>query len=119
MTLKLTVTNHKNLIYSTKLDFESNAEGIIDLSKDVPIYKTYISPDLMAIFWLLKPEENSDTRFWPTNLHKPLECTYEIFDRDRGKVAEDRSALFASRGFASLALSFFGTSPGLPKRYSE
>ena len=37
----------------------------------------------------------------------------------KGKVAEDRSALFASRGFASLALSFFGTDPGLPKRYSE
>ena len=80
MTLKLTVTNHENLIYSTKLDFESNSIGVIDLSKDVPICKTYTSPDLMAIFWLLKPEDNSDTRFWPTNLHKPLECTYKIFD---------------------------------------
>ena len=37
----------------------------------------------------------------------------------KGQVPEDRSALFASRGIASLALSFFGTSPGLPKRYSE
>ena len=86
MTLKLTVTNHENLIYSTKLDFESNANGIIDLSNDIPICKTYTSPDLMAIFWLLKPEKTSDTRFWPTNLHKPLECTYEIFDKDGENV---------------------------------
>ena len=86
MTLKLTVTNHENLIHSTKLDFESNSIGVIDLSKDVPICKTYTSPDLMTLFWLLKPKENSDTRFWPTNLHKPLECTYEIFDTDEENV---------------------------------
>ena len=36
----------------------------------------------------------------------------------RGKVVEDRSAMLASRGIASLALAYFGV-PGLPKSYIE
>ncbi len=35
----------------------------------------------------------------------------------KGNVIEDKSAVFASRGFASLALAFFGV-PGLPKSYA-
>ena len=36
----------------------------------------------------------------------------------KGQVIEDKSAMLASRGIASLALAFFGV-PGLPKTYVE
>jgi hypothetical protein len=36
----------------------------------------------------------------------------------KGQVVEERSALLASRGFASLALAFFGTKD-LPKNYLD
>ena len=36
----------------------------------------------------------------------------------KGKVVEERSALLASRGFASLALAYFGLE-GLPKNYFD
>ena len=80
VSLKLKVTNHANLKYSTKFQFQANSNGIIDLSKDIPICKSYHKPDLMALFWLLKPEGDSDTRFWPIKLHQLLECTYEVMD---------------------------------------
>ena len=80
VSLKLKVTNHANLKYSTNLQFQANSNGIIDLSKDIPICKSYHKPDLMALFWLLKPEGDSDTRFWPIKLHQLLECTYEVMD---------------------------------------
>jgi dienelactone hydrolase len=35
----------------------------------------------------------------------------------KGNVIEDKSAMFASRGIASLSLAFFGV-PGLPKTYA-
>ena len=84
--MKLKVTNHANLKYSTKLQFQANSNGIIDLSKDIPICKSYRNPDLMALFWLLKPEEDSDTRFWPIKLHQPLECTYQVMDIESESV---------------------------------
>ena len=40
----------------------------------------------MALFWLLKPEEDSDTRFWPIKLHQPLEYTYEVMDIESKNV---------------------------------
>ena len=36
----------------------------------------------------------------------------------KGQVVEERSALLASRGFASLALAFFGAKD-LPKNYLD
>jgi hypothetical protein len=36
----------------------------------------------------------------------------------QGQVVEERSALLASRGFASLALAYFGLE-GLPKNYMD
>ena len=36
----------------------------------------------------------------------------------QGQVVEERSALLASRGFASLALAYFGLE-GLPKNYLD
>ena len=86
VSLKLKVTNHANLKYSTKLQFQANSKGIIDLSKDIPICESYHKPDLMALFWLLKPDEDSDTRFWPIKLHQPLECTYEVMDIESKNV---------------------------------
>ena len=86
VSLKLKVTNHANLKYSTKLQFQANSNGIIDLSQDIPICKSHRNPDLMALFWLLMPEEDSDTRFWPIKLHQPLECTYEVMDIESKSV---------------------------------
>ena len=37
---------------------------------------------------------------------------------NKGQVVEERSALLASRGFASLALAFFGAKD-LPKNYFD
>ena len=36
----------------------------------------------------------------------------------RGNVIEDKAAMLASRGFASLSLGFFGID-GLPKSYTK
>ena len=36
----------------------------------------------------------------------------------KGKIIEDKSAVFASRGIASLALAFFGVD-GLPTNYDK
>lgn len=167
--LKLSVTNNANLNFSTKTQFRADNEGIIDLSKITPSCKSYSDPDIMSIYWLLKPQEDSDTRFWPLQIQNGLECKYEVFQNENlvaetliykdymgpgvqrieikeGKirgtlflpqgegpfpavinlyggihkrnVIEDKSAMFASRGIASLSLAFFGVE-GLPRSYAE
>ena len=57
------------------------------------------------------------TLFLPeTGLANP--CVVSLYGGiNKGRVIEERSALFASRGFASLALAFFGPFEGLPKDY--
>ena len=168
--LKLSVTNKVNLNYASAFDFQADKQGVIDLSKTVPKCQTYNEPDPMSIYWLMKPQEGSDKRFWPLKINNGLECKYEVFSQNneslacdtiykdymgegvqrieiregnivgtlflppghgpfpcviklyggihKGNVIEDKSAMFASRGIASLALAFFGV-PGLPKTYAE
>ena len=49
----------------------------------------------------------------------PHPCVIKLYGGiHKGNVIEDKSAMFASRGIASLALAFFGV-PGLPKTYAE
>ena len=168
--LKLSVTNNVNLKYASSFQFQADDDGVIDLSKVVPMCQSYHDPDPMAIYWLMKPQKGSDKRFWPLKVNNGLECKYEVISetddviaketifkdymgegvqrievRDgnivgtlflppgpgphpcviklyggihKGNVIEDKSAMFASRGIASLALAFFGV-PGLPKTYAE
>ena len=47
--LKLNLTNHPNLKYTTQILLQANSKGSIDLSKDVPKCKSYQDPDPMVI----------------------------------------------------------------------
>ena len=47
--LKLNLTNHPNLKYTTQILLQANSNGYIDLSKDVPKCKSYQDPDPMVI----------------------------------------------------------------------
>ncbi len=170
VTLKLAVSNHVNLKYESTTQFQANSHGIVDLSKDVPTCGSYQDPDVMSVFWTMKPQEESDKRFWPLKVQNGLECNYEVSSNGtnlasktinrnfmgsgvqrievktgrvrgtlflpdsanepypaviniyggihKGNVIEDKSAMFASRGIASLALAFFGV-PDLPKSYAR
>ena len=80
--MKLAVSNNGNLNYASKTEFKSDKNGIVDLSKSVPQCKSYKKPDLMSIFWTMKPQKGSDTRFWPLNVNNNLQCKYQIFDKE-------------------------------------
>ena len=82
VTLKLSVTNNGNLNFASKTEFISNTDGVVDLSKSIPACGSYENPDLMSVFWTMKPEKNSDTRFWPLNVRNRLECTYQVCEKD-------------------------------------
>ena len=82
VTLKLAVSNNGNLNYASKTEFKSDKNGTIDLSKSVPECGSYQNPDLMSIFWTMKPQENSDARFWPLKIDDSLECKYQVYDQE-------------------------------------
>ena len=76
------MSNNGNLNYASKTEFKSDKNGTIDLSKSVPECGSYQNPDLMSIFWTMKPQENSDARFWPLKIDDSLECKYQIYDQE-------------------------------------
>ena len=82
VTLKLSVTNNGNLNYASKTEFISNTDGVVDLSKSIPTCGSYENPDLMSIFWTMKPQKDSDARFWPLHINNGLECTYQVYEKD-------------------------------------
>ena len=56
---------------------------------------------------------------WNSSGSGPFPAVINIYGGlNRGKVIEDKSAVFASRGIASLALAFFGVD-GLPTNYDK
>ena len=170
VTLKLSVTNNVNLNYASKTEFKADSNGVVDLLNSVPTCGAYEDPDLMSIYWTMKYQTDSDTRFWPLKINNGLQCTYQVYEKEneliaeetvyrdymgdgvqrieiktgkirgtlflpsgpgpfpavitlyggihKGNVVEEKSAMFASRGIASLALAYFGV-PDLPKRYVE
>lgn len=73
--------------------FFANNEGIVDLSRDLPTCGSYKDPDLMAVYWTMKPLPDSDARFWPLQVQKDLECSYEVFkghlDLKSGAMTEE------------------------------
>ena len=59
------------------------------------------------------------TLFLPEGRTGPFPAVINLYGGvHKRKIIEDKSALLASRGFASLALAFFGVE-GLPRRYDE
>ena len=106
VTLKLQVTNKVNLKYSAQLHFQANSNGIVDLSKQIPEDNIYENPDLMSIFWLLKPENDSVPRFWPSNVENGLECSYQIFDMKSYKLLAEEKIYrnFMSEGVQRIEL---------------
>merc|ERR1711971_1275 len=172
VTLKILVSNHENLHFSSKVRLKADSSGLVDLTKSLPRCGAYQVPDLMALYWKMDYQKGSDKRFWPLNVDKSLECTYQVYQNEnetellaeekffrdfvksgvqrisiktgkirgtlflptgngpypaviniygglnKGKIIEDKSAVFASRGIASLALAFFGVD-GLPTNYDN
>ena len=91
VTLKLSVTNNGNLNFASKTEFISNTDGVVDLSKSIPICGSYENPDLMSVFWTMKPQKDSNTRFWPLNVKDRLECTYQVCEKgnENAVIAEE------------------------------
>ena len=76
------MTNNGNLNYASKTEFISNTDGVVDLSKSIPTCGSYDDPDLMSVFWTMKPQEGSDKRFWPLDVTSSLECKYQVYEKD-------------------------------------
>ena len=89
VSLRLNVSNQVNLNYSTQVYFQANSDGRINLATDSPKCESYDKPDLMAIHWLMKPQEKSDSRFWPSKVENGLRCLYQVFDKENNKLAEE------------------------------
>ena len=83
------MSNQVNLNYSTQVYFQANSDGQINLATDSPKCESYDKPDLMAIHWLMKPQEKSDYRFWPSKVENGLRCLYQVFDKENKKLAEE------------------------------
>ena len=91
VTIKLNVTNKKNLDFESITHFKAFENGSIDLDKSVPIgHKYYNSPDPMGIFWTmyhLDPSDNvappmtkSDKRFWALDVANGLYCHFRVYE---------------------------------------
>ena len=91
VTIKLNVTNKKNLDFESITHFKAFEDGSIDLDKSVPIgHKYYNSPDPMGIFWTmyhLDPSDNvappmtkSDKRFWALDVANGLYCHFRVYE---------------------------------------
>ena len=67
----------------------------------------------------MKEGRVTGTLFLPNDHEGPFPTIISMYGgMNKGQVVEERSALLASRGFASLALAFFGAKD-LPKNYFD
>ena len=41
---------------------------------------------MQAIYWFLKPLDDSDQRFWPSNVENGIHCTYQAFDEETNEL---------------------------------
>ena len=91
MTIKLTVTNNKNLDFESVTHFTAFGDGTIDLDKSVPIgHPYYRHPDSMGVFWTMYPLDpstnvkppltKSDKRFWAQDVQNGLSCKFQVFE---------------------------------------
>ena len=95
VTLKLNVTNKKNLDFESLTHFVASSDGTIDLDEAIPIgHKHYNQPDPMGVFWTMYPLDpsdkvqppmtKSDKRFWALDVQNGLICDLKVFN---GRVA--------------------------------
>ena len=62
VTLKISVSNHENLHFSSKVRLKADSSGLVDLTKSVPSCGAYQVPDLMALYWKMDYQKGSDKR---------------------------------------------------------
>ena len=79
--MKVSVSNHENLHFSSKVRLKADSSGLVDLTKSVPSCGAYQVPDLMALYWKMDYQKGSDKRllkfhevtfnhvFHPINIH--------------------------------------------------
>jgi len=78
VTIKLNMTNGLNLDFeSSPTTFPVGSNGRIDLDETKPVSKDVegLYVDSMGMFRDLQPCPGSDTRFWSSDVTKPVECT--------------------------------------------
>ena len=62
VTLKISLSNHENLHFSSKVRLKADSSGLVDLTKSVPKCGAYQFPDLMALYWKMDYQKGSDKR---------------------------------------------------------
>ena len=60
--MKISVSNHENLHFSSKVRLKADSSGLVDLTKSVPSCGAYQVPDLMALYWKMDYQKGSDKR---------------------------------------------------------
>ena len=60
--MKISVSNHENLDFSSKVRLKADSSGLVDLKKSVPDCGAYQVPDLMALYWKMDYQKGSDKR---------------------------------------------------------
>ena len=68
--MKISVHNHENLKFSSKVRLKADASGLVDLTKSVPSCGAYQVPDLMAIYWKMNYQKGSDKRLLKQSQNK-------------------------------------------------
>ncbi|KAM3622344.1 uncharacterized protein V6R79_023449 [Siganus canaliculatus] len=81
--------------------YNTKADGTINLARDSSVGGSYLGCEPMGLFWSLQPAP--DAREGPG----PFPAILDLWGFGGG-LLEYRSALFASRGYASLSLAYSG-----------
>ncbi|KAI3369459.1 hypothetical protein L3Q82_007677 [Scortum barcoo] len=81
--------------------YNSNADGTVNLTMDESVGGSYLGLEPMGLFWGLQPAPGSREG------RGPFPAMLDLWGMGGG-LMEYRSALLASRGYASLSLAYFG-----------
>ena len=60
--MKISVSNHENLHFSSKVRLKADSSGLVDLTKSEPSCGAYQVSDLMALYWKMDYQKGSDKR---------------------------------------------------------
>ena len=92
--MKISVSNHENLHFSSKVRLKADSSGLVDLTKSVPSCGAYQVPDLMALYWKMDYQKGSDKR-----LLKSHEVTFNTY---RGSPHSTNFVLPGKRNIAKI-----------------
>ncbi|KAM7401925.1 hypothetical protein PAMP_017202 [Pampus punctatissimus] len=81
--------------------YNTNADGTVNLSRDHSVGGSYLGCAPMGLFWALQPAPGEREG------RGPFPAMLDLWGMGGGLI-EYRSALFASKGYASLSLAYFG-----------